>query len=311
MSHPTACEAMASRSRRRVAIRFSEHEGASVERTMSQGDDDELNIFSFIDYRAFLKAHYEHRKRRSKSYSYRLFSRLAKVKSPNYLKLVIDGQRNLSPDMAERFAKACKLDDEAAEYFVDLVAFNQAPTTKERDRLLTRLARFRGYRQAHQLDLRHAEYHRTWYLPAICELASRADFNADPEHIAAELVPAISVEQARDAVALLVELDLLAPDDEGRLRRTEAVLTTGSQTSGVHIANFHRSMLERASDAIDDVPAAERDISSITMCVSAERLQLIRKRVAELRKELIEIAVQDPEPQRVIQVNLQIFPLSK
>ena len=278
---------------------------------MPKDDDDELNVFSFIDYRAFLKAHYEHRKARSKSYSYRLFSRLAKVKSPNYLKLVIDGQRNLSPEMAERFAKACKLDDEGAEYFVDLVAFNQATTTKERDRLLRRLARFRGYRQAHQLDLRHAEYHRNWFVPAICELASRGDFDADPERIAEQLVPAITVEQARDALALLVELELLAPDEEGRLRRTEAVLTTGSQTSGVHIANFHRSMLDRAADAIDDVPAAERDISSITMCVGAERVQMIRKRVAELRKELIEIAVQDPEPRQVIQVNLQIFPLSK
>lgn len=274
-------------------------------------DDEELNVFSFLDYRAFLKAHYEHRKARSKSYSYRLFSRLAKVKSPNYLKLVIDGQRNLSPEMAERFAKACKLDDEGAEYFVDLVAFNQASTTKERDRLLQRLARFRGYRQAHQLDLRHAEYHRSWWVPAICELASRPDFDGDPERVAVELVPAISVEQARDAIALLVELELLAPDGDGRLRRTEAVLTTGSQTSGVHIANFHRSMLERAADAIDDVPAAERDISSITMCLSPERVRMIRKRVAELRKELIEIAVQDPEPRQVIQVNLQIFPLSK
>lgn len=274
-------------------------------------NDDELNVFSFIDYRAFLKAHYEHRKARSKTYSYRLFSRLAKVKSPNYLKLVIDGQRNLSPEMAERFASACKLDAEGAEYFVDLVAFNQAPTTKERDRLLRRLARFRGYRQAHQLELRHAEYHRNWWVPAICELASRADFDADPERIAEQLVPAITVDQARDAVALLVGLDLLAADADGRLRRTEAVLTTGSQTSGVHIANFHRSMLERAADAIDDVPAAERDISSITMCVSPERVQMIRQRVAELRKELIGIAVQDPDPRQVIQINLQIFPLSK
>ena len=273
--------------------------------------DDELNVFSFIDYRAFLKAHYEHRKARSKSYSYRLFSRLAKVKSPNYLKLVIEGQRNLSPEMAERFGRACKLDDEGVEYFVDLVAFNQATTTKERDRLLQRLARFRGYRQAHQLDLRHAEYHRNWFVPAIYELASRADFDADPEAIARELVPEITVKQASDAVALLVELALLAPDAEGRLRRSEAVLTTGSQTSGVHIANFHRSMLERATDAIDDVPAAERDISSITMCVSPERVKVIRQRVAELRKELIAIAVQDPEPRQVIQVNLQIFPLSK
>lgn len=277
----------------------------------SEAEEDALNVFSFIDYRAFLKAHYEERKAKSKNYSYRLFSRLAKVKAPNYLKLVIDGQRNLSEDMAERFAKACKLDDEAAEYFVDLVAFNQATSTKERDRLLQRLARFRGYRQAHQLDLRHAEYHRNWWVPAICELASRSDFQGDAEAIAAKLVPAITVEQAQDALDLLVELELLAKDESGQLRRTEAVLTTGSQTSGVHIANFHRSMLERAAAAIDDVPAAERDISSITMCVSPDSVQTIRKRVAELRKELIAIAVADPEPQQVIQVNLQIFPLSR
>ena len=49
------------------------------------------------------------------------------------MKLVIEGKRNLSADMAERFARACRLNDEATEYFKLLVAFNHALDDGERN----------------------------------------------------------------------------------------------------------------------------------------------------------------------------------
>src|SRR5262245_54761071 len=111
---------------------------------MKRGGPD---VFEYLDYRAFLRDVYVHRKAESRGFSFRAFSRRAQLRSPNYLKLVMDGERNLSPQMAERFARALGLDDEASAYLVDLVAFNQATTVGERTASYARLTSSARYRQ--------------------------------------------------------------------------------------------------------------------------------------------------------------------
>ena len=155
--------------------------------------DEEIDVFDYLDYRAYLRDFYAHQKATKKSFSFRSFSRKAKLSSPNHLKRVMEGDRNLTAEMASRFAKACGLGDEEAEYFENLVAFNQARTTAERSKAYAKLTGFRRYRQAHKLDVAHAAYHATWYLPAIRELAARADFEADPAWIAKRMVPSITI----------------------------------------------------------------------------------------------------------------------
>jgi hypothetical protein len=79
--------------------------------------------------------------------------RAAGLGAPNYLKLVIDGKRNLSSDMAERFARACRLNADGTEYFRTLVAFNQASTDEEKNALHARLSKLARFRSAQRLDL--------------------------------------------------------------------------------------------------------------------------------------------------------------
>jgi uncharacterized protein (TIGR02147 family) len=77
------------------------------------------------------------------------------------------------------------------------------------------------------------------------------------------------------------------------------------------IANFHRTMIARASQAISDVPRPERDISSITLSVDAAGLAAMKKRIQEVRRELLDEFDAGKSGVQVVQVNLQLFPLSK
>src|SRR5262245_35395175 len=90
-----------------------------------------VEVYDYLDYRAYLRDVYLEGKKRG--LSHRSFSRRAGLKSPNYLKRVIDGDRNLSDDMIARFAKALGLDRESSDYFRDLVHFTHARTTTERN----------------------------------------------------------------------------------------------------------------------------------------------------------------------------------
>jgi uncharacterized protein (TIGR02147 family) len=278
----------------------------------TESDTPAPNVYAFLDYRAFLRAHYEHRKAAGRL-SFRAFSQRAGLKSPNYLKLVMDGQRNLSNDMAPRFARACGLTGDAERYFERLVDFNQARTVDERTRCYRKLCRERRFRERHKLSPAQDLYHSRWYLPAIRELAASVDFNSDPEWIAARLLPPIAPREAQLAVDTLLELGMLKREGKGRnatLTRGEATVSTGPEVRSLHLANFHRSMIEHARTSLDRIPMDQRDISSLTLCLGEDGLDRIKRAVQRFRRELLEIEQLEAEPRQVVQINFQLFPLS-
>ncbi len=269
-----------------------------------------IDVFDYLDYRAYLRDVYVAKKSAHGTFSFRAFSRRAGLRSPNHLKRVTDGERNLTGEMAIRYARALDLVGDAASYFLDLVAFNQAKTSAERNAAYERLTGFRDYRRAHKLDLAHAAYHSTWYLPAIREMATRPDFEASAAWVAKRLLPPIPSADAERALATLLELRLLVKGTDGRVRPGEAVVTTGAETMGLHIGNYHRAMMERAAAAIDLVEAPLRDISSLTFCVGDDGLRRIKARIQRFRQELVMLATQEQEGEQVVQLNMQLFPLT-
>ena len=270
-----------------------------------------VHVFAYLDYREFLRDFYAGKKSSDRGFSHRAFSKRAGLRSTNYLHLVMQGKRNLSPEMAVSFARGCGLAQTEANYFCELVTFTQAATSDERSRAYDRLSRHRQFRSVHQLDVAQAAYHSSWYMPAIRELAARSDFRDDPAWVAGMLEPAISPAEARSALGTLLELGLLVKTENGDVRQPEELVTTGPGPLGHQVVNYHRAMLGRASEAIDRIPREEREISSVTLCVSQEALLKLKERIREFRRELLQLAELEGEPERVVQINFQLFPLSK
>lgn len=267
-------------------------------------------MFDYLDHRAFLRDYYLDKKQR-RGQSFRSFSRRAGLGSPNYLKLVIDGHRNLTDRMAARFAKAAGLSGDGADYFVELVRFNRATSTADRADHYAKLTGFRRFRKARPLDAAFAEYHSKWYLPAVRELAARTDFQADPYWIASVLWPAIPPADAAEALRTLLSLGLLVENAEGRVVQGEVLVSTGPEVRSVVVANYHRAMLERAGASIDAVPSDQRDISSLTLCLGTDGLRRLKERVQRFRRELLDLSALEEDPKQVVQMNFQLFPLSR
>lgn len=269
-----------------------------------------IDVFGYMDYRSFLRDFYLEKKAAGRGFSFRAFSMRAGLGSPNYLKLVMDGDRNLTAEMAERFASACGLRGDSASFFCELVGFNQARNTAERSEKYAKLSTFRKYRAAHTLEIAQAAYHSNWFLPAIRELAARSDFREDAAWIAGTLRPAITVAEASMALEKLQELGLLVRDETGQLRQGDSLVTTGEETRRLHVRAYHRSMINRGIEAMDDLPKEERDISSLTLCLGPTGLKRFKERLQRFRRELLELSALESDPQQVIQINFQLFPLS-
>ena len=243
----------------------------------------------------------------SKAFSYRSLRARAGVSS-RLPELVIDCR---VPERADgrTFRQGVGLDHENARYFCCLVSFSQAPTSAEKAKEYAQLTSFRSYRRAHKLDLAHAAYYGDWYMPVIRELAAFRDFREEPAWIAEQLVPAITRTQAARALETLMELGLLVRDEQGRLVQADALVSTGPETTGLHIAAFHRAMTSRALESIDLVPKEERDISSLTLGLSRGGLVAFKQRLQRFRRELLELSALEDAGR--CSAHFQLFPLSR
>ncbi len=270
-----------------------------------------ISVYDFLDHRAYLAAYYQAAKRTRPSFSFRLFSKLAGLRSPNFLKLVIDGERNLGADSVGRFAKALGLEGADGEFFADLVAFGQAQTLAEKNRAFERIAASRRFRAARRIDGELFAYLSHWYNPVIRELAARDDFQEEPRWLAAQLRPKISASEAAEAMKLLLSLGLLVRDaDTGRVLRGEPTLTTEHEVRSLGAAAFHRQMLERAAQSIETVPRELRDLAALTVCVSPGTAAIVKQRIHQFREALTELCDADTQGNTVYQLNVQWFPLS-
>ncbi|HVZ35079.1 MAG TPA: DUF4423 domain-containing protein, partial [Polyangiaceae bacterium] len=124
------------------------------------------------------------------------------------------------------------------------------------------------------------------------------------------LMPSITTREAARALKVLRELKLLVEDREGRLRQAHALVQTPDRPLGHHVARFHRVMMERAADALDLVPREQREIASLTLCLSPRQLTALKQELQGLRRELLAQYPSDADATRVVQLNFQLFPLS-
>jgi uncharacterized protein (TIGR02147 family) len=268
------------------------------------------SVFGYANYRTYLRDVYEHRKGTQRGFSFRWFAQKAGLASPNFLKLVIDGQRNLSTKGVEAFARALGLTARERDCFADLVQFEQAATAAEKTRAWERLSSYQARRKVRAVTHQEFEYLSRWYYPVVRELISLPGFREDPRWIARQVRPAITAAQAKAALEVLLALGLVERDDAQRLRPRDKLLSTGAEVRSLAVGNFHRQMMERGAESIERFDREEREISGLTVSISAEGVRTFKERIHALRAELLELAGRDEHADRVMQLNFQLFPVA-
>lgn len=283
---------------------------------MSQPDQHTLerpDIRRYPDYRSFLLALIPYLKATDPVFSYRTFSRRAGFSSPNYLKLVAEGHRNLAPVSIDKFARGLGLDRRERRVFRLMVLLESARTDRERNDHYLGLLELVTDDPVARMRSQQFEVYRDWYPLVIRELATLPDFRPDPHWIAQRLRPRITVSQARRALTLLFDLGLLVEDEDGGIDLGERRLSTGAHVSCLAVRNFHRAHLELASDALDGVPQDERNVTSVTIKLSPSAYGEAVEAIGELRRRLLELAESDQlddDDAEVHQLMLALYPVS-
>lgn len=260
-------------------------EEAALENTPERPD-----VSRFTDYREYLRAMIVFLRAVRPGFSFRSFARRAGFASPNYLKLVADGMRNLAPESIDKFARGLGLSRREHEVFRILVLIANARSDDERNALFLRLRERVVADEVTRLRDDQFAVYEVWWALVMRDMAQLPDFRLDARWIGRRLRPRIRPGQAQRALDLLLRLGLIVLDDDGRAQPAERTISTGPQVQSLAVRNYHRSLLGLASRALDEVPREERNITSVTVILSEDGYREAVEEIAKLRRRLLEIS---------------------
>ncbi len=268
-------------------------------------------IFSYIDYRAFLRDYYEEQKKNTRFFSYRYFAKKAGINSPNFLKQIIDSKRNLTDLTIKKFTAALNFNEKEAHFFRRLALFNQAKTAREKQDHYTVMLSMMHTIKEQRLTAEKHEYYNKWYMPVIRELICLHDFKDKYKNLASAVEPAITSREARFAVKHLLKLGMIEKQADGTYRQTSAAIISNSEVARMAVRNFNREMLKKAETALDNTPVEERQIYGVTIGLSKAGYDVLVSEMAAFRDRVVAITNNDKYSSRVYQMHLQFFPLSQ
>lgn len=266
------------------------------------------SIFSYTDYREFLDDFYLEKKSSNPHFSFQVFALQAGFKSKSFIKLVIDGKKNLSERSIDQLNRALKLDEKALSFLKDLVEFNQAHSLQLRNFYFEKMLSYNKRSSARILLQQQYDYFSQWYHSTVREIVSAVDFHDDFEKLGRMIKPAISARKAKASVDLLLKLGLIRKE-KSRYIQTDKTVTTGDEVRSLAVQNFHLQNMMLAGESISTCPSADRDISSLIIGISETNFVRIKKEIQQFRKKLLEIS--NDKTDRVYHLNFQLFPTSE
>lgn len=270
----------------------------------------EPDVLHYSNYRTFLADYYDFKKSESPIFSHRYFAKKAGITSPNYLKLVMDGQRNLTKKSLMKFAAALGLKGVRGEFFENLVFFNQAMEISERNLYYGNILRTRAKAGLRKLEESQFQFYSDWRHIAVRELAAVKGFRPDARWVAKKLGKAITEREAEESLNLLALLGLLKKTANG-FAQSDVNISTSDEVRSLLVKNYHHQMIRMAGTALDYLPAAKRDVSSITIPIHARDFAKLKEQIQLMRKELLNLAAEPGTGEDVVQVNIQLFPLTE
>lgn len=267
-------------------------------------------VMEYNNYRLYIRDFYTERKERS-GFTWRDFAKAANYSSPVFLKLVCDGKTNLSEVGVERVASAMGLVGADLQYFRLLVAFCQGKDSIAKKQIYQQMRSLAAENSFNLVGEDQYDYYNSWHNPVLRELAPKMK-DATPATLANEFEFGVNTNDVKKALALLQNIGFIKKNEKGEFVQNDKAITTGSmEVTSLAVRDMHRQMGELAVRALDEVPVNERDISGLTIGVSEIAFHKISQEIADFRRRVGAIVMEDEGAERVYRLNMQLFPLTK
>lgn len=275
-------------------------------------------LSTYTDYRAYLNDHFEYRRYESRHqlrpFSYSDFSAAADIRSPNYLKLIIAGERNLSSDMCKKFGRALRLEKAELVEFETLVSYNQASDPLERNNALKTLSELRSQNalDAGEIDLETWEKVPGWLSWVIYALIDQTNIQFSIDHLKKVLRQKASEKDIQSAIDKLVAAGDVRIENNVPYKNNK-VISNSDKIPAALVRKLQAELVYLGLESLYRDAPTEREISGFTIAMTDEEFTWVRHELRKIRKELhtkLMMAREKSPGKKVYQVNIQLFPLT-
>jgi uncharacterized protein (TIGR02147 family) len=270
------------------------------------------DIFNYLDYRQYLMELTQELKQRNE-YNVRTFASRAGIKTPGYMKMVIDGKRNLTLQTAQKFCRALNISNKEKEYFEKLILYNQTSDPDLKKEFFNDLMHLRPRSVDYKDEKNHGRYFSRPHYVSIQEMVALKDFKEDPKWIAKRCFPPIRSSEAKEAIETLLKLGLLKRDKNNNLYQTQKVVHTKDRNTQVaETYHYHEAVIDMSRHALGQLAQEERNYYALTLPMSKDLFTQTVDKLYAFRDQIIK-EVQDYEGDfdEVYQMNFQLFPVTK
>lgn len=277
-------------------------------------------LSKFVDYREYLRAYYqfkqEETKGRLRPFSYSDFSAAANIKSPNYLKLIIEGKRNLSRDMCQKFSRALKHNRTEVKEFDLLVSYCQEKDPMQRNRNLKDLSEFRAKRLLDRGAINSETWDQvsSWLVWVLYAMAEQKNVQFTPENLRSLLRGQVNEAQISHSLKKLVDSGDIEIDPETKLARKTAKMMSGlDEVPAELVRKIQSELIYLGLESLHKYGPQEREVSGFTLAMMEKEYEWARFELRKLRKQIqkqISMNREEDSGDRVYQVNIQLFPVT-
>ncbi|MGE3760587.1 MAG: TIGR02147 family protein, partial [Pseudobdellovibrionaceae bacterium] len=278
------------------------------------------DLSDYMDYRQFLRDFYRYKKFMSRKdlrpYNYAVFSAGANIKSPNYLKLIIEGKRNLSEDMIAKFAKALGFNKEQSIEFYLLVMYSQTLDPVERNRYMRDLneRRVEIKLKTGEIDKRAFEKVPSWISWVLYALVDQEGVQFTSEGLRSVMRKKASADEIENALTTLFAAgDLIKDSATGIVTRPPQKQESGDEIPVALIRKLQSELMYLGLESLFQDPPTEREFGSLTMSLTKAEFEEIKFKLRQMRKSIhkdYSIKRMQDKGERVYQINLQLFALT-
>ena len=264
-------------------------------------------IFEYTDYREWIRDAFDDFKQRKTVISWRYMAMKLGADPGNLLR-VSQGKIHLTLSLVKPMAEFFELDEKETAYWTELVCFGRAKTDAEALNHYEKMQILKGI-PLKLLAKKELGFYRHWYYNAIRSIIGICKFKDDFEGLAESCTPAITVDEAKSAVKLLYDLNMISKDRDGFWKVNDTFVSTGGNWRSEAVRTFQKETIRLAGESLERHNPPLRDISTVTMTFNMDDIALIREKIKEFRSELLRMSQDGNGDDTVFQLNVQLFPI--
>ncbi len=224
--------------------------------------------------------------------------------SPRLLEMVCQGTRFASDDFLFRARSYLKLTDQEFLFLGLLVRRDRKPSPLLDEEIanFSRLAL-----DQELLDEKVFQMVSDWQ-HLVLKQFFRSPRRMSAAKIAQALRGKLSVPQVQKTLETLTQLGVIQVDASGEIRPTQNKgFFSQADVPSEAVRSHHRQMMERAREAMEELPVLEREITAMTLSFNPANYAKVKNEIREF-KNRIDARYGEEKADAVYQLNIQFFP---